>query len=184
MARASLAPVRRLTPAACDRQRSDCGGGVHVVFDDGPEWDAEVVELGEQAGHVGLAVLGSTMAPAWTAVAKDMPCSADLGQDLRVDRLQVDVADAVRVLGNDGVVVAAGAGDVAGIQAQGDGGGVGELEEPGDAVLAGDVCVGVRWNIWATPVSSNMALPSCECAAPRVTHWSGVRSAGSRSAPV
>ena len=47
-------------------------------------------------------------------------------------------------LRDDGPVVAAGVGHVPGVQAERHGGGLGELEEAGDAFLAVDVGVGVR----------------------------------------
>ena len=101
------------------------------MLDDRRERDAERVQVGEQRRHRRLAAVGFDHGAVLHGLGERHALGADLGQDDGVDRLEVDVADAVGVLGDDGPVVAAGVGDVPGVEAQRDGGGVGEFEEAG-----------------------------------------------------
>ena len=114
-----------------------------------------------------------------------MPSARTLASTVGVDRLQVDVADPVRVARHHGPVVAAGVGDVPGVEAQRHGGGVGELEEAGRCGRrcrrgrrrAGGTSAGRR----ARPAARGRVRsgPGRGC-----VHCSAVSSAGSSSAPV
>lgn len=76
-----------------------------------------------------------TIARALTASAQNIPPPRTPGRHDGIDQLEVDVADPVGVLRDDGAV-AAGVPDVPGVQAEADRGWIGELEEARDTVLA------------------------------------------------
>ena len=95
---------------------------------------------------------GSHIAPSLTASPKPMPLGAHLVHHLRVDLLEVHVADPLRVVLDELEVVAVAVGDVPGVQAQGDQVGVGLGQEALDPLVGVHVAVGVRVELDLQPV--------------------------------
>ena len=83
------------------------------------------------------------MAPRRTAGAKPSFSSHDPGADRAVDLLEVDVLHAIRVVRDELEVVGAAVGDMARVQAELDGLGIGAVEEALDLLLRPDVAVRV-----------------------------------------
>ncbi len=109
----------------------------------------------------------------------------DLGAHLRVDLLEMQVADAFGARSDDGDVVAAAVADVAGVQAQVDELAVGAVEEAVDVLLGVDMAVGVRVVLRTHAVllehrlAADRSCPGSSCATD-----AGVRLRSSSTAPV
>ena len=96
-----------------------------------------------RGGMSGTPSGGSIMAPMRTASGKERSLSSTLRDDLRVDLLQVQVADSVGILFDQFEAVTAVVGNVSGVEAEVDPLGIGGLQESFDVWLVADMAVGV-----------------------------------------
>src|SRR4051794_7299886 len=127
-----------------DGQRDVGFDGVEVLLDHREHVAVEVAERGQQWRHVGLAVRRLAHDAELDRLCERDVLGEDAGTDHRVDRLEVDVGDALGELLDDLEVVAAAVGDVSRVQAQVHQLRVGVAQESLDPVLGVDVSVRVR----------------------------------------
>ena len=118
--------------------------GVHVLLHDGEQVHVQVLGRGQDGAQLRNAVRRFAHHTALDGGAERHPVLDHIGEDLRVDLLEVEIADALAVGLDQLDAVAAAVGVVAGVQAEVDQLGVGGVEEPLDMVLGVDVRVGVR----------------------------------------
>src|SRR6476620_497931 len=118
--------------------------GVQVLLDDREDLPVQLAECLEQRRHVGLAVRRLAHNAELDGLGERDLLGEHPRADDRVDRLEVDVGDALGELLDDLDVVAVAVGDVSRVQAEVHQLRVGVAEEPRDPLLGVDVGVRVR----------------------------------------
>src|SRR5690606_32842915 len=138
------AGAEELAGADGDRERLVRFAGVHVLLDDGEQVHAQLLRGHQDGLQLGHAAGRFAHDAALHGRPEGDLVLDDVGEDVRVDLLEVQVADAFAVGIDQLDAVAAAVGVVAGVEAEVDHVGVGGVEEALDVLLGVDVGVGVR----------------------------------------